>query len=1018
MTEHNPADARLAGSKDVDWYRALFEWANDGIATIDNGIFTDCNQQVLKILQCAKDQVIGHTPGDISPPFQLDGQSSADKAREMLRRADAGESMVFEWLHCMTDGTPIPCEISLNKIQTGDRTTILVLMRDITDRKKAEQAVRLSESRFRALVENAGDAFFLCMKDGEILDVNQRACESLGFTREELLTMTIEQIDIQSGSESNLDEFRNKLRPGKSATIEGVHRRKDGTTFPVEVRVGLMEMSGEHFLLGLARDVSERKQTIERLQESEEKYRALFENSLEGMLISKNEQVISANQALLNMLGYASQEEIAGKTILDHVAPESREMAMNILRQEAEGKHEPRFFELKALHQDGSLRDIEISSINVVIGDEQYMQSIIRDVTERNQSQAALRERDAMIHALVETSRDWIWSINLEGVHTYSNPAIREILGYEPDEIVGKSCFNLIHEQDLPVVREHILQKTAEKKGWSNFLIRWRHKDSSWRFLESNAVPIFDAAGELTGFQGVDRDVTERVHTGEQLRQLHTAIEQIVDGVMICDPDGVVSYVNPALERITGYARSELVGRPANLLDDGSDDKEFFLKMRETIMTNQFWQGRRIWRGKGGEPIILSITISSIVDAKKNVIGSVAAMRDITEQTRFEKQLRQAQKMEAIGNLAGGIAHDFNNILAAMLGYTEIAINELDSGVSPNVDNLRNVLESGERAKELVNQILAFSRQSEKQKIPVDLKAIVKEVLKFLRASLPSTIEIRQNVEAKVGAVSADPTQMHQIIMNLCTNAWHAMRENGGTLEVGLKQVELDAKSAEEHSLQKPGDYVLLTVHDTGHGIDAQVLDRIFDPFFTTKGQGKGTGMGLAVVHGIVKSHQGAISVHTETGKGTTFEVILPRIETSAESIPIEDEQAPMGTERILIVDDEEMLVNMIRRMLEPLGYHVTARTGSEEAYQTFMTSPEDFDLVLTDLTMPKMTGFQLALEILETRPDMPILLCTGYSDAITPDEARNAGIREMMMKPLTKRELAIAIRRALDHQK
>jgi CheY-like chemotaxis protein len=371
--------------------------------------------------------------------------------------------------------------------------------------------------------------------------------------------------------------------------------------------------------------------------------------------------------------------------------------------------------------------------------------------------------------------------------------------------------------------------------------------------------------------------------------------------------------------------------------------------------------------------------------------------------------------MEAIGALAGGIAHDFNNILSLIIGYTELSINDVPED-SRARDNLKKLFKAGERAKDLVRQILTFSRQSEQEQKPVEIHLIVKEVLKLLRPSLPTTIEIRQNIAA-ADRVLADPTQIHQVIMNLCTNAYHAMLDKGGVLEVSVEEVELDTEFTARHLETDPGPHLKLTVTDTGHGMDKGVLDRIFEPYYTTRKESGGTGMGLAVVHGIAKNHGGTITVYSEPDKGTTFNVFLPRMESAEAAAEVESRpgEIPRGTERILFVDDESAIADIGKEMLESLGYTVETRTSSIEALEAFRAQPEKFDLVITDMTMPKMTGDELARELMGIRSNLPIILCTGFSGKISEEKAKAMCIRKLVMKPVVMSEMAKAVREALD---
>ena len=370
--------------------------------------------------------------------------------------------------------------------------------------------------------------------------------------------------------------------------------------------------------------------------------------------------------------------------------------------------------------------------------------------------------------------------------------------------------------------------------------------------------------------------------------------------------------------------------------------------------------------------------------------------------------------MEAIGTLAGGIAHDFNNILSSVIGYTELAIEEVSKrGLLHN--NLQEVLKAGRRARDLVKQILAFSRQSDQELRPLEISPIIKETLKLLRASLPSTLEIHQDIGTDLGTVMTDPTHVNQILMNLCTNAAHATGENGGTLDVSLEKVDNGTDLGVRFTGLSPGPYLKLTVSDNGHGMAPEVKERIFDPYFTTKEKGEGTGLGLAMVHGIVKSHGGTITVYSEPEMGSAFHVYLPVMETETDQDTGSEETVPTGSERILFVDDEQPIVDIGKQMIEQLGYTVVTRTSSLEALELFRTKPDEFDLVITDMTMPNMTGEELANELMFIRPDIPIILCTGFSRRVTEKKAKAMGIQAFIMKPILKQELAETIRRVLD---
>ncbi len=525
--------------------------------------------------------------------------------------------------------------------------------------------------------------------------------------------------------------------------------------------------------------------------------------------------------------------------------------------------------------------------------------------------------------------------------------------------------------------------------------------------------------------QSIVTDITERKQAEEALRtseeRYRTLVEGSIQGLSIISEDGTRLFANAALADMLGYAHpQELIGR--SVCDNiAPHDLERLMQYAcaryrgEPAPMRFEYQGLR----KDGSTVWLENVVTLITWGGQpahlvTLVDMTERKRAEEERQRLEDQLRQSQKMEALGTLAGGIAHEFNNALSAILGFTDLTQRSLAPG-SIAWANLQEVLKAGDRVKDLVQQILAFSRQSDQDREPLAVPVVVQEVLTLLRASLPTTIGMRQHITSDRGIVLTNRTQIYQIVMNLCTNAEYAMRETGGRLEIGVDTFEVDASFAACHCHLRPGPYVRVTVWDTGPGIAPDVLTRIFDPFFTTKNVGEGTGMGLAIVHGIVTSHSGAITVESARGEGATFAIYLPQIDETAvqETDPVEEE-VQQGKGCVLFVDDEDMLARLGQSMLERLGYEVVARTSSVEALAAFQAMPQQFDLVITDQTMPHMTGEHLAVALRRIRPDIPIILCTGFSHIIDAEKAQAAGIDAFCMKPLVTRDLAVTIQQVL----
>jgi PAS domain S-box-containing protein len=636
----------------------------------------------------------------------------------------------------------------------------------------------------------------------------------------------------------------------------------------------------------------------------------------------------------------------------------------------------------------------------------------------REELEATRGDSEERYRALFERSRDLVYVHDFEGRFLDANPTALAALGYERDEIKALTFGDLLDPAQLTKTAETLeeLRRTGSQNDVTEY--RVRRKDGEWLHLETNASVIF-SQGKPHAIQGIARDITGRKRVEERLAELATAVEQVADDIVVTDAEGRVRYVNPAFEHTTGYSLAESTGRDITTLLGGDPDAATEREMWDAVRAGGVWQGRFENRTRDGRLILQDATISPIRDASGRISGYVSVRRDVTQKVEMEEHAAQAQKLEAIGTLAGGIAHDLNNTLGAIIGYTEMALSRCSADPAPSgakalSEDLQAVMQGCRRASDLIRQILTFSREEKREERPVQVGPVLHEALVFLRAAIPATIEISEHIDSD-SSVLADPSEIRQVMVNLCTNAAAAMRERGGTLEARLTDEELDAGHSAQRLGLMAGRFLRLAVRDNGCGMTPEVMTHIFEPFFTTRGNGPGTGLGLAVVHGIVKRAGGAISVASEPGKGTTLEIYLPVAADRAAGTESKPGLPMVGTERVFFVDDEIMLGRLAVQALGRSGYRVTPFATGMDALAAFEADPTAVDLVVTDMTMPGMTGDQLTKQLRRIRPDLPIILCTGFSERIDANAAKAMGIDEFVMKPVLMSELAKVIRGVLD---
>lgn len=636
-----------------------------------------------------------------------------------------------------------------------------------------------------------------------------------------------------------------------------------------------------------------------------------------------------------------------------------------------------------------------------------------------------LRESEEKYRGIFENALEGLYQSSLEGRFLDVNPALAHILGYDSPEELIAGITDIRHQFYVnPEDRDVLLAAVSNHKQAFGFEVRCYRKDGRPIWISISARLRYDQAGKPDFIEGFITDITARKQAEEALAESRNYLDEIINSVgdpmFVKDRQHRWVLVNNAMCSTMGRSRSELLGK---------SDYDYHLKNE----ADTFWAKDELVFADGTvniseetytdtqefiHTIITKKTLYTDKNGEKFIVGIV---RDITEQKQADKErillearLNQAQKMEAIGTLAGGIAHDFNNILQPMLGYAELLRLRLAAD-SPQQRYAEQLYTAGLRAKDLVSQILTFSRQSEHKVIPVRIQAILREVLQLCRSTIPANIKISTDIQGDCPCVLMDPSQLNQVAMNLIINAYHAVEASGGEILISLKQILLDKEDVTGSTLP-PGGYALLTIADTGCGIDPAIMDKVFEPYFTTKEQGKGTGLGLAVVHGIVKTCNGDIKVYSEIGQGTTFKVYLPLLKESVEKQSLEAVKTyPTGTEHILLVDDEKMIVEIATLILEGLGYQVTSRMNSVEALELFRTNHDAFDLVITDLSMPQLTGDQLAREMVAINPAIPIIICSGFGERVKLEQAKAIGVREILMKPITIAEISHKVRLVLD---
>ena len=907
------------------------------------------------------------------------------------------------------DGTEKMVHFRPVKLGSGED---LMTCEDITTRAKAENALIESEERYRAM--------FSYMKSGVAVYRAEDAGMDFSFVDFSPSAERISRVkkDALIGQRL-LDKFPNMDRTGLFAALQRVYRTGVSEHLPAFYykdadREGWRDnftykLPSGH-VVTIYEDVTERMQAEQSVRESEEKYRSLFDDSIDGIFMNEVDgTLIDANQSFLDLFGYTKDEMFGTSVIELYANPEDRKRFRHAIEKNGSVKDYP----LRLVKKDGTKIDCQLTGTvrKALEGTILGYRGIIKDITDRKRIEDELRQSEDRYRTLVEDSFDGIF-VQKGPKIIFANSRLYEMLGYPPGELEGMDHWLVYHPDYQEITRRRAIDRIRSEEVTSQYEVMLQKKDGASFLGEISARRV-----QLDGDPGIQvwiRDISGRRRSEEAQRRLAIAVEQAAEAIVITDIRGTIQYVNPAFEQIAGYSPDEVIGENPRILQSGEHDQAFYRKLWQTITNGKAWTGQFVNKKKDGTLYREDATISPVRDSSGKIVNYVAVKRDITHETQLQQQLLQAQKMEAIGTLAGGVAHDFNNLLQVVLGYSEILLKGKQEG-DQDYAGIKKISQAGKRGADLVQSLLTLSRKVEPQLHPSNLNHEILQVQKLLSRTIPKTIKIDLHLSGDLELVQADPSQVGQILMNLGVNARDAMPD-GGTLTVETANIELDEDYCATHLEVKPGGYVVLSVSDSGHGMGKETLSHIFEPFFTTKEPGKGTGLGLATVYGIVKQHGGHILCYSEPGHGTTFKIYLPSIQTEEDlETPLSELAIPGGTETILLVEDEEVLRELGTELLNGFGYEVITAGNGREALEIYQRERERIALVILDLIMPEMDGKQCLKEILGVNPKARILIASGYSENGPITRTSLAGAMGFVEKPYNMRKLLETIREVLD---
>ncbi|MBI5396394.1 MAG: PAS domain S-box protein [Verrucomicrobia bacterium] len=1005
-------------------YRSIFENAVGGVfQSTPEGRYLAANPALAQMLGYGSPAELLASVTDIGGQVYAEPQRRA----ELLRRlAERGAVENFETALRRKDGARMWVSISARPVRDGQGRMVCVegIVENITPRKRAEEALAESEHRYRALFTESREAMDVTI-GGRIEDVNAAWLKLHGYgDRTEVVGKDILDV-LHPEDHEKLAEWRRMPNRNVSELRRFRNLRKDGSVIDVEVYSSEIFIGGQRAVLTTVRDITERRRAEEKLRQSEANLAAAQRIAHVGSWMAELRNLENVSQSPLwwsdetyRIFGYEpGTVEVTHEMFARAIAPADRDRVWAEVRA-ALHERRPYNVEHRLLRPDGTERIVHEHAEVVCdpdTGRPRRFLGTVQDITERKRAEEELKQSHSLLGATLECTADGILVVDTEGKVTSFNRKFLD-LWHIPESLAAK-------RED-----QKLLQFVLDQlKDPASFLAKieelYRHPAAvSSDELEFRDGRVFERYSQpqrlgdaIVGRVWSFRDITERKQAEEEHLRLGTAVEQAAEAILITDAAGSILYVNPAFEKITGYNRQEALGQNPRLLKSGKHDNAFYRQMWAALLRGEVWQGRVTNRRKDGAFYEEEATISPIRDAAGRIVNYVGVKRDVTREAALEIQFRQSQKMEAVGRLAGGIAHDFNNILTAILGYCELTRGQIP-GDHPARSHVTAVQESAQRAASLTSQLLAFSRKQVLLPQPLDLNAVVNHLKEMLRRLISENIKIVTQLDPAAGGIKADVSQIEQVIMNLAVNAGDAM-PRGGTLTIATANAELDEAYARNHVEVKPGPYVRLSVSDTGVGMTAEVRAHLFEPFFTTKQVGKGTGLGLATVYGIIMQSGGHVTVTSEPGRGSTFDIYLPQIQdaTASDRPARTGSVAPRGVETVLLVEDEPRVREMVREILAAAGFTVLEASDGADALWLAKRQTQPIHLLLTDVVMPGLGGLELSRRLSAERPQMRVLFMSGYvASDVVPDQFLKPGAG-FLQKPFLPDVLVQRVRELLD---